>query len=310
MAAFRVRRAFTLLEIVLIVASIGIVTALLYPIIGNAREETRQAICMGNQRQLATALTQYAQDNNGLFPETEGNIDEGTRWHNVVKEQLNTNAFFTCPSSLLGGGTAHPCYGLNGYLNGVEISSFASPACVILTADAHANFLLSYDDVDVRRHNGRYIVSFADGHAQALSPADGGIIWGESEEGQYFAYGASSIPVVFKENSSAHFFAKTTGDASTKTVDDGTCVQLINQSTSRDILFPHITISGALAPAMHGLAAAVGNIRLDPGKSTVFPLNCCQDPSTYQDVDTTYQFGEGQQAVVITVRKPTAPSTP
>ena len=308
MVGFRMRHAFTPVEIVIVIALIGIVAAILYPVVGFAREKTRQSICMSNQRQLAMALIQYAQDNNNMLPATVGNIDEGTCWHNAAARVLNSEALFSCPSIMLDGSVAHPCYGLNGYLCSTDISTFALPAKVVLTADAHSNFLLSSDDLEMLRHNGSYVISFADGHTATLTPLSGRIVFGEGEEGDYLAYGSSSIPIVFDADDSAHFAATGVG-SSAITVDEGVCVQLVNPAASPDYLTPRVTANGAQFQPRQGAAAAIKNWRISAGKRQVFTLYCEQD-AAFQKVETTYQFGEGQHAVSVIVRKSAEPTSP
>ena len=54
---------FTLIEILVVIAIIVILMGLLFPVFRGARERARQAKCMSNLRQLATALQMYKQDN-------------------------------------------------------------------------------------------------------------------------------------------------------------------------------------------------------------------------------------------------------
>jgi len=57
------RSAFTLIEILVVVAIIALLVAILLPSLENARESARRATCGSNQRQLATAATAYAAAN-------------------------------------------------------------------------------------------------------------------------------------------------------------------------------------------------------------------------------------------------------
>lgn len=54
------RRAFTLLELMLVIGIIGILVTLLLPALKNVRKNARTLICMSNQRQLAVAQNNYA----------------------------------------------------------------------------------------------------------------------------------------------------------------------------------------------------------------------------------------------------------
>lgn len=61
------RRAFTLVELLVVITIIGMLTALLLPAIQAARESGRRAQCMNNARQLTTAALGY-ESARGQFP--------------------------------------------------------------------------------------------------------------------------------------------------------------------------------------------------------------------------------------------------
>lgn len=58
---------FTLIELLVILAVLGVVAAMLLPVLAQARERARQAVCASNLRQLALANSLYAQDHDGYF---------------------------------------------------------------------------------------------------------------------------------------------------------------------------------------------------------------------------------------------------
>lgn len=62
-------RAFTLLELLAVIAIIGILAALLLPALGRAKAEGKRAICIANLSQIDKAVAMYAADNSDiLFP--------------------------------------------------------------------------------------------------------------------------------------------------------------------------------------------------------------------------------------------------
>ena len=64
----RTRAAFTLLELLVVVAIVAALVALLLPALAGAREQARRVACASNLRQLHAAFMMYAQDNRGKFP--------------------------------------------------------------------------------------------------------------------------------------------------------------------------------------------------------------------------------------------------
>jgi len=60
--------AFTLLELLVVMAIIAALAAMLLPVLGRARESGRSAVCISNLRQIGVALQLYVQDNQNRLP--------------------------------------------------------------------------------------------------------------------------------------------------------------------------------------------------------------------------------------------------
>ena len=61
------RRAFTLIELMIVIAIIAILAAMLLPALNQARERGRTAQCLNNQKQTGMEILMYEGDNNGFW---------------------------------------------------------------------------------------------------------------------------------------------------------------------------------------------------------------------------------------------------
>jgi prepilin-type N-terminal cleavage/methylation domain-containing protein/prepilin-type processing-associated H-X9-DG protein len=61
-------RGFTLIELLTVIAIIGILAAILIPVVASVRDQARSALCKSNLRQIGLAIHLYAQDNHDQTP--------------------------------------------------------------------------------------------------------------------------------------------------------------------------------------------------------------------------------------------------
>ena len=113
------RLAFTLIELLLVIAIVAILAALLLPALSSAKSRGQQVACLNHLRQLGMAFHLYAADNEGKLPENSPAVYKGTNsWvtgnMKLSEEATNVNliqqgklfpyasqlAIYRCPSDL------------------------------------------------------------------------------------------------------------------------------------------------------------------------------------------------------------------
>jgi prepilin-type N-terminal cleavage/methylation domain-containing protein/prepilin-type processing-associated H-X9-DG protein len=167
-------RGFTLIELLVVIAIIAILAAILFPVFGKAREKARQTTCSNNQRQLAIAAQLFAQDNDDILPE------EATVWGDLKIDK----GILACPSKA----KTRNGYVFNRNVCGMAIAEMADPSREIISMDGqhaatpapaltYANLGYAAADVDLSRHGGRCIASYADGHVEPTTNTLDTVVW-------------------------------------------------------------------------------------------------------------------------------------
>ncbi len=64
-------RGFTLIELLAVIAIVGLLAAMIFPVLGNARAKGQATYCVNNLRQLGIAVTAYASDFDQRLPLAE-----------------------------------------------------------------------------------------------------------------------------------------------------------------------------------------------------------------------------------------------
>lgn len=146
--SLRRQAGFTLIELLVVIAIIGILAAIMFPVFSKAREKARQSTCLSNQRQLAMAITMFAQEHE-RYPDD--------MWYSELNIS-DSKGIFKCPSK----DDQEIGYGMNAYLQRSRPDIISKPQNVICTVDSMTTSALS---ADFGRHGKGAIYSRLDGSA-------------------------------------------------------------------------------------------------------------------------------------------------
>ncbi len=95
------RRAFTLIELLMVVAIIGLLVGILLPALSRSRQLGRSTQCLANLHSLGTAVLMYADTNDGRLPAVGlahgGAVDEGNAWINTAATDIGNEKITRCP---------------------------------------------------------------------------------------------------------------------------------------------------------------------------------------------------------------------
>jgi len=105
------RRAFSLVELLVVIGIIAILIALLLPTLSRVREQARQVQCAAKLRMVGQALTMYANHNRSHYPSfsdwqvyggdgTGEDDDDGPGWTEMIEPYIGkpTSGIYLCPN--------------------------------------------------------------------------------------------------------------------------------------------------------------------------------------------------------------------
>jgi prepilin-type N-terminal cleavage/methylation domain-containing protein/prepilin-type processing-associated H-X9-DG protein len=99
--------AFTLIELLIVIAIIALLAAILFPVFGRARENARRSSCQSNLKQIGLGIAQYTQDYDEMMMRSfygpgNGISDSNTttiyKWMDAAYPYIKSEQIYSCPS--------------------------------------------------------------------------------------------------------------------------------------------------------------------------------------------------------------------
>ena len=195
----RPSRAFTLVELLVVIFVIGLLIGLLMPALSRARETSYRIRCASNLRQWALATILYANQEHGWLPrrgqgvQITSQIDRPSDWFNALPPMLRKTTYFDltnanqiprpgdnsiwmCPSTLDSSSQYVFSYAMNMRLstwnaaNPDRLNKVGPWTNMVLLTEGPGPFCSVLPTVNqytpVARHGGRVNIAFLDGHVE------------------------------------------------------------------------------------------------------------------------------------------------
>jgi prepilin-type processing-associated H-X9-DG protein len=89
--------AFTMIELLLVIAIIAMLVAILFPVFGRVRDTARRSTCQSNLKQIGLGIMQYTQDHDEFFPLT-GTVNLSFSTFSSAQPYFKSLQLLQCPS--------------------------------------------------------------------------------------------------------------------------------------------------------------------------------------------------------------------
>jgi prepilin-type N-terminal cleavage/methylation domain-containing protein/prepilin-type processing-associated H-X9-DG protein len=172
--------AFSLVELLVAIAIIGVLAGLILPALGRAKNRAHDIKCVSNLKQVGLAVSLYADEHHGRLPSAEmlptTPVDPAKplpRICDVLAPQLasSNSAVFRCPQDTAGyflreGSSYEWAYLLNDMVfDRIEVGP---PFARFILPPHRAPLLFDYENFHLGSTNGRKNVLYGDGHVTPL----------------------------------------------------------------------------------------------------------------------------------------------
>ncbi len=192
------RGGFTLIELLTVIAVIGVLAAILIPVVGSVRSRGRAANSVSNLRQIFVGLTLFADENRGFFPKAAAQVDWNANetdparmsWSQQLRPYGTGRNFFITPrferegsAYFIGSRAGFVAAGERGFV-ATRRHRIAFPTQFVLGGETNFAFAESDFDKDDYTQNcidpaagtlfsdGTQAVLFADGHVVRVKAYD------------------------------------------------------------------------------------------------------------------------------------------
>jgi prepilin-type N-terminal cleavage/methylation domain-containing protein len=202
-------RAFTLIELLTVIAIIGVLAAILIPTVSKVRQSAKNAQCTANLREWGRAILFYANDNKGNYTVLGRNgrwwYDAGTSPYTQYFQQTGQTAtrnIRTCPLAppASGGVTRVEYFICKGSINGTINTVAPNDKIPLLKARNPSQLLLMLDGVENGQDASFYVSSDQARITGHVMPMFNGTASGDFQESAK-RHGSRTINGVFGDGS-------------------------------------------------------------------------------------------------------------
>lgn len=195
---------FTLAELLVVIGILGLLAALLLPVLARAKDRSRAIQCVNNLRQWGLAYRMYADDYNDFLPrrgqgvQVLALITRPEDWFNALpvyfsqpgylqavqlgqKPKAKDHSLFICPDATDPGMSYFLCYGMNMNLSPwnlqlpTKYNQVVAPSSVVALGESPGPYSSTYPSTQaysaVARHVGRANLLFLTGQVRSFSGA-------------------------------------------------------------------------------------------------------------------------------------------